>query len=146
MRIKKVTKTLLERYKIMRLLFHRDRTYANLLVEGGLTNKQAVRALGRLLSHGLIRKEKINIATEKEPDFTDIGIAKSLLGVTEKRKKYIIEYHLTATGEKKLGWMEYTLQPYKYWEPTWAKDSSEYYKDIEAIIERENFFGIPPVS
>ena len=145
MRIKKFSKTLLEQYRVLRILFHRNRLYQELVSETDLNEKKAIRALGKLISAGYVRKQKIFIETPKELDLTDVGIAKSLLGVTEKRKKFTHEYSLTKSGEKKLAYYEYTLQLYQRWRPPWQKDN-EYYKDVTKIIINQRYFGRPPLE
>lgn len=142
MRIKNVSNFLLDRYKIFRLLFHRDREYQSLLAESGLIEKKLIRVLGKLISDGFVSKKKIYSESTKEPDITELGIAKTMLGIKE-RKKFTHEYHLTSTGEKKLAYLEYYFQLYNRWSPQWDK-GDEYAKSITEIIQREKYFGKPP--
>ena len=145
MQIRKVTTALMNRYRLMRLLFHCNREYQSLLIESGLEDKKVVLALGQLISNGFVKKKKIYIETPKELDLTDVGIAKSLMGVTEKRKKYTHQYELTRAGQKKLAFVEYRFALYQRWSPPWQKDD-EYAKSITEIIQQEKYFGKPPIE
>lgn len=119
-----LSKNMLKRYRIMRLLFGGKATFEELLQGSQLDRIEVVNVLGRLQKNDDVKKEKIPIEGNK--------------------KKKQSSYHLTHTGERKLAFFEYRDALYKEWSPVSQNLAGPYISEINRIIEENNYFGHPP--
>jgi hypothetical protein len=114
--MRKVTKSRLRRYMVLRLCFRCGRDQSELQNETGMTTIQLVNTIYYLMRNRLIKKE----ITEKGPVFT-----------------------LTMRGESRLAYYEYTFQIYQQWSPLWAREggwAEDYYKEMTILIKKLSCF------
>ena len=108
----------------MRLLFGGNASFIDLLQGSQLNRLEVINALGKLLSNGDVKKEKIPI-----------------LGGNKRTRS---SYRLTRQGEKKLAYLEYRDSLYTQWSPVSPNLARPYAQEINKIIVENHYFGKPP--
>ena len=124
--VRELSKNMLKRYRIMRLLFGGNASFTDLLNESQLNRLEVVNCLSRLLSNGDVRKQKIPLESRD----------------SKIRQKY--RYRLTPAGERKLAFFEYRDALYKQWSPVSQNLAQPYIQSINKLIIAHNYFGKPP--
>ena len=122
--VRELSKNMLKRYRIMRLLFGGNASFTDLLNESQLDRLEVVNVLGRLQRYGDVKKEKIPI--------------------TGNNKKTRSSYRLTRQGEKKLAYLEYRDSLYSQWSPVSPNLARPYAQEINKLIIAHKYFGKPP--
>jgi len=122
--VRTLSKNLLRRYRILRILFNGDATFEELIRECDLDRLEVVNALAKSQTFGDVKKTKIY------PD--------------GNKKKTRSSYHLTHTGERKLALFEYRDALYKEWSPVSPNLARPYVQEINDIIIDNHYFGHPP--
>lgn len=134
MEIKKVSRNLNHKYRVMRLLFRRQPCdYNTLSAESGLNNKELLNALSQLIPKRYVKKKMVYI--DAPPIVNKDGI--------KKVKKSKTEYTLTKDGERKLARTEYVFQMYLRWVPS-GGNGNEYYDAISELMVKNKYFGRRP--
>jgi len=127
--MEKISRTGLERYRIIRSLFNGSLLYANLANYTDLTDLELIRGLGVLIAKGYIKKEKVDVLPTAEE------------ALRQKKAKQHAKYSLTGRGEKKLAYLEYRDALYKIWAPVSLSLAGPYVQEINKIIKDNNYFG-----
>ena len=122
--VRELSKNMLKRYRIMRLLFGGKASFNDLLNESDLNRMEVLNVLGRLQKNGDVKKEKIAI----------VG----------NNKKTRSSYRLTHSGERKLAFFEYRDALYKQWSPVSQNPARPYIQEINRIIVESDYFGHRP--
>jgi len=114
--MRKISKSRMRRYMVLRLCFRCDRDFDELLRETGMIKIELVNVLQYLRRNRLIAKEN-----------TDAGEV----------------YSLTTRGENRLAFYEYTYQIYQQWSPIWAREggwAETYYHEMTILIKKLSCF------
>lgn len=141
-RVHQVSVSMLNRYRILRLLYHGPLTYEEL--ESMMPNMEPrtiIRALGKLLNNQDIKKEKMPPVAPTE--ITTESVSQDLLGLKQKQK---FKYLLLDRGRKKCFYWDYRFQCYTKLSPgslPWNESFNEqYYQDASDYIKKS---GLPTV-
>ena len=101
----------------MRILFHTERDFEEILRETGLKKIDLLNTIQYLRHNRLIKKEM----KEKTP-----------------------VYSLTQRGENRLAFYEYVYQIYLQWSPIWAREGGwleQYCSEMTDLIKKLDYFG-----
>ena len=133
----------MSRYICMRILFKSPKFYKKLRQECDRRELDLIKALGVLIRRGFVSKKKIILEGEKPPlEFTELGIAKDMLGFNEPKTKYTHLYSLKPSGEKYLAFLEYRDSLWEHYKTPWDDSLNKaYYDSITAIIKSHNYYG-----
>jgi hypothetical protein len=118
--MRKISKSRMRRYRVMRLLFGCDnRDFDELMREGQMSKIELINVIGYLKRSRLIEKK-----TNKNETF----------------------YMLTERGEVRLAFYEFTFKLYEQWRPKWCEGEendwqNRYYEEVSELIRKSNYFG-----
>ena len=116
---RQVSKSKMNRYRVLRCLYNDSRTFSQLMVDADLSKLELLNSLIYLQRGRLVRKKK----TDKS-----------------------IIFFLTQRGMIKLAWLEFSFQCHKRWRPVgcYGDDNgwhATYCSEMSDLIKKLDYFG-----
>lgn len=130
------------RYLVLRSLFDKAMYFKLLESETELQPLELLKALSTLISTFAIKKRIIRLNSDTyDIDLTELGIAKSLLGIENMPMRKKTFYIITNKGKNQLAFYEYKYQLYKLFNERYHSSLNQpYFDEIQKIIEENNHF------
>ena len=137
------SQNLLNNYIVLRVLFRRPLLYQELKKECKLPKLRLIGSLGTLIHYHKVKREKIVLSKEAIPiEFTELGIARDMMGINKPKERITHKYTLLPAGEGYLAYMEFKESLWEKCKTPWSDDlNKNYYKQITNIIKSHNYYG-----
>jgi len=142
-----LSKSKRDKYLVMRHLFRCSMTYKELENETGMFKLRLIKAIGKLIKDGSVKKEYVYFDSDgKEIRTSDKYKSPDLPKALDKKGRKA-RYRLGRKGEDKLGYYEYKFRCYENIElPHLDYYKENYLKEILEIVKECDFYGKPPVG